>query len=229
MNGGEHATSDRPKARKRYRRSHSTVKVEDGEIGRPTCYACFRPVSHCVCSLIEPFQAHCRVLILQHPHERRRYYSTAKLVTRAIRNSQLLPGIIFDPEILQQATSGGTSYVLYPGPRAVSCSEVTLKPEDTVIALDGTWNEAGKIMYRNPAIQQLACLSFNTTLVSQYRIRKQPKTGYLSTIESLAHLLQINALAAGKPDQATLYDRLFDGFNRMVEQQMETTPRFRST
>ena len=51
--------------------------------GRPTCYRCYRPESHCVCGLVPPFEAHCGLLVLQHPHERRKYYSTARLDCRS--------------------------------------------------------------------------------------------------------------------------------------------------
>jgi DTW domain-containing protein YfiP len=55
-----------------------------------------------------------------------------------------------------------------------------------------------------------------------YRIRKQPKPGYLSTIESVAHFLSVSAQAQGL--DPSLYDRLMNGFNAMVERQLAYVP-----
>lgn len=190
------------------------------EIGRPTCYSCFRPHSHCVCNLVEPFAGHCNVLILQHPHERKKYYSTAKIVVNGMTNAKLLRGIEFDTATLDECLAGKRAYLLYPRPGALPCEEVELTSEDTVIVVDGTWSEAGKIVHCNPRLRELPCLTFGSPLRSTYRIRKQPRDHYLSTVESVSYLLKLNAAARGRPEQARCYDRLLDGFGRMVEQQL---------
>jgi DTW domain-containing protein YfiP len=193
-------------------------------LGRPTCYRCFRPSFQCVCSLVAPFAAHVNTVVLQHPNERKKYYSTAKLLSSAVTNCTLLRGLEFDHNFLAQKTSGQRCYLLYPSPEAVDCSEVPLSTEDTVIVVDGTWREAGKIIYRNPFLQQLPRLSFREELQSQYRIRKQPKQGCLSTIESVAHLLKRNALVSRAGDSLSRYDSLLEGFEQMIAQQLAFWP-----
>lgn len=188
--------------------------------GRPTCYSCFRPQSHCVCGLVEPFTAHCNILILQHPHERKKYYSTAKIVVNGMRNAKLLRGIEFDPAAIESCLGGKRAYLLYPRPGAIPCEEVELTSDDTVIVVDGTWAEAGKIVFCNPKLKELPCLTFRSPLRSTYRIRKQPREHYLSTVESVSYLLKLNASARGQPEQASRYDRLLDGFAQMVDQQL---------
>lgn len=187
---------------------------------REMCYACYRPTSHCVCQLIKPFQAHCNILILQHPHERKKYYSTAKLVAMALTNAKILRGIEFARSNIEQLIDGQNAYLLYPGKSAKDCQDVVLDSQSTVIVLDGTWSEAGKILYRNPIFKELPCLTFTKPLRSNYRIRKQPKEHYLSTIESVGHLLKLNADACGRVKESEKYESLFNGFDRMVEQQL---------
>ena len=143
--------------------------------GRPTCYACFRPKSHCQCDSIIPFEAHCNLLILQHPHERRKYYGTAKIAAKAIRNSKLLRGIQFAPGEIERAISPKKPYLLYPGKDASDCESILLDQDDIVIVIDGTWDEAGKILYRNPMLKTLPRISFKNPYRSNYKIRKQPK------------------------------------------------------
>lgn len=186
--------------------------------GRPMCYHCLRPLTHCFCNVIVPFAAHCKILILQHPHERIKYYATAKMVANALTNSRLIRGIDFLPDELPGLEDD--AYLLYPRSDAVPCEEAALGPNSTVVVLDGTWSEAGKILHRNPKLKALPCLTFQQRLESEYRIRKQPRAGYLSTIESVSYLLKFNALAKSMVEQAKLYDRLLYGFNAMIEHQL---------
>ena len=193
-------------------------------IGRPTCYECFRPSNQCVCHLVKPFRAHFNTLILQHPHERKKYYSTAKLLTRAVENARILRGIEFDPNLLEIPLAGQKSYLLYPTSKAMDCADVCLDESCTVIVVDGTWNEAGKIVFRNQFLKSLPTLTFKHSLQSQYRIRKQPKAGCLSTLESVGHLLKLNAAVSGNEDLIGSYDSLFEGFERMIDQQLQFWP-----
>lgn len=193
-------------------------------LGRPTCYRCFRPNHHCVCGLIAPFRAHVNTLILQHPNERKKYYSTAKLLVSAVENSRILRGVEFCPSRLKDLLSGQECYLLYPSATASDCSEISLSTNNTVIVIDGTWREAGKIIFRNTFLKDLPQLSFKQQLQSEYHIRKQPKPGCLSTIESVAHLLVNNAAVSGEQDKLTEYQRLFTGFNQMISQQLSYWP-----
>ena len=195
--------------------------------GRPTCYSCLRPESHCVCAFINPFKAHCNILILQHPNEWRKYYSTAKLVTKAITNARALRGVAFETGGIEKALSGQQPYILFPSKTAIDCESVRFESNSTVIVIDGTWGEAGKIMLRNPILQEIPCLTFGKVLRSNYRIRKQPKDNYLSTIESVGHLLKLNSLASGLEEQSAKYEALFEVFERMVKQQLNYFPRMR--
>ncbi|NDC37562.1 MAG: DTW domain-containing protein [Proteobacteria bacterium] len=177
-----------------------------------------------MCGLIASFSAHVNTLVLQHPNERRKYYSTAKLLSTAVTNCTVMRGVEFDPEHLARITAGQNCYLLYPSREARDCSEVPLSNQETIIVVDGTWREAAKIVFRNPFLQSLPRLSFKEELQSRYRIRKQPKQGCLSTIESVAHLLKRNALVSGAAESVPRYDSLLEGFERMIAQQVAFWP-----
>lgn len=197
------------------------------QIARPDCLKCFRPLSHCLCSLIKQFDAHCNIIILQHPNERRKYYSTAKIVTRSIKNSRLLQGVEFEEKFLEEILSQTNPYLLFPGPDSRDCESFALNKSDTIIALDGTWSEAGKLLSRNPILKKLPKISFSRELRSEYKIRKQPKEKYLSTLESVGHLLKLNAACStGLPQNCIQnYQQLFTVFNTMVDRQLTYFPR----
>jgi len=201
----------------------------DGLIAwRPSCLSCLRPTAYCVCGLVEPFRAHCNLIVLQHPNERRKYYSTVRIVKQAITNSRVLSGVIFPDGVLAKALENQRSYILFPGEDSVDCTDVVLDENSTVIVLDGTWSEAGKILRRNPILAELPRISFRATIESRYRIRKQPKAHCLSSLESIAHFLTLNADAQGRQAMSRLYSTLLVGFDRMVEQQLKHFPRFSS-
>jgi DTW domain-containing protein YfiP len=195
--------------------------------GRPRCYSCFRPSSHCVCDSVTPFTAHCNFLILQHWNERKKYHSTSWLTTHTIKNSKLLQGIVFEEQVLQKALAGQKNYILFPGPDSVDCRTVPFDVSTNVIVIDGTWSEAGKILTRNPILQGIPRISFHQTFKSSFYIRKQPKVGYLSTIESVGHLLKLNAQAFGLSEFEKSYDVLFEAFALMIEKQISHFPRMK--
>lgn len=188
---------------------------------RETCYACYRPRPHCVCGYLQPFEAHTNLLLLQHPNEWRKYYSTAKLVKDSISNSRLWRGVTFSPETLQGAIDSHETFLLYPGNDAVDCEEVALSTRSRIIVIDGTWDEAQKIVYRNPILHSVQRISFRKPLNSTYRIRRPPKGGYLSTVESIAHLLILNAVISGCAHKIPTYQGLFEVFNEMVNRQLK--------
>lgn len=188
---------------------------------RPTCYACNRPTSYCLCGFAKPFEAHCNFLILQHPNERKKYYSTARIVTKTLLNSKLMRGLEFEISEFNKYCSMDKTYLLFPDEEAKDCECIDLNQENTVIVVDGTWSEAKKIIKYNPILKTLPTLTFKRKLISNYRIRKQPKENYLSTLECIGYLLQLNSVAFGHPDRAKIYDSLFGAFNRMVEMQLE--------
>ena len=187
---------------------------------RATCYTCLRPQAQCVCGYLPSFAAHTNILLLQHPNEWRKYYSTAKLVRQAITNTALLRGIIFPIETLSKALGEYSPYLLYPGDDSHDCEELELSDQHLVIVIDGTWDEAQKIVYRNPLLHDIPRVSFRRSLTSTYRIRRQPKAGYLSTIESIAHLLTLNAVRSGSAHMIPTYQGLFQLFNEMISRQL---------
>ncbi len=174
-----------------------------------------------MCDYLPPFQAHANLLLLQHPNEWRKYYSTAKLVKQAITNTSLMRGVTFHAENLQEKILSHDTFLLYPGQDAVDCESVPLSDRSLIIVIDGTWDEAQKIVYRNPILHPVKRISFQKPLVSTYRIRRPPKGGYLSTVESVAHLLTLNATVSGCAHKIPTYQGLFTLFNEMVNRQLK--------
>jgi DTW domain-containing protein YfiP len=185
--------------------------------GRPSCLRCFRPHTLCLCNYAEPVQLPIDVLVLQHPNERGKYYGTLKLLQALAVNVRVLRGVIFDRNELIDAIGDRSPYILFPGACAQPMSSVSTPQRSVLVIIDGTWSEAGKIYRRNEYLAHLPSVKLEHA-VSNYRIRKQPKRGCLSTIE--AAVLAIEALPNLGPQATQACETLKSAFNVMVEQQL---------
>ena len=178
------------------------------------CYGCFRPTADCFCAAIPEIDNRTEVLILQHRREQFHPFNTARIVRKALRNSQLIVG---HPKLLaaEFALKPGAG-LLYPGPEAALLSDLSpaARPEQLVI-LDGTWHHAKTMLRDIPALRTLPRYRLAPTAPSRFRIRREPNAAALSTVEAT-----IDALRVLEPDTVGL-DRLLDAFLTMVERQFE--------
>ncbi len=87
-------------------------------MSRPACARCQRPLSLCLCALIPSLTSRTRVLLLQHPSERRHPLNTARLAALGLGNAQLEIGETFPDLPLWLADHD--AWLLFPGPEAIT-------------------------------------------------------------------------------------------------------------
>ena len=198
-------------------RGEEEVVAERGT--RAVCERCLRPVIVCMCSHVTLLPTRTRVLLLQHPRERRVGVGTARLAHVALPNSTLRVGLDFarDPVVSEILAAGGPAYVLFPGPAAIDIALLPRELPVTLVVLDGTWWQARKLLRLNPALEALPRVAFTPHAPSDYRIRRQPADFCVSTIEALAQAL--TTLEPEARSVAGSFDRLLDPFRAMVARQ----------
>lgn len=158
---------------------------------RRTCYQCFRPEKSCYCVALRRIENRTRVIVLQHPRERFHPLGTARILERSLTRCEVLcapPGDL--SEALAQARVSPAAYLLFPDAQARELE--TLLPHEhpsELIVLDGTWHQAKTLLRDVPALRNFRRLRFVPGAPSNYRIRKEPDDNYLSTVESVAHVL----------------------------------------
>ena len=159
---------------------------------RATCYACFRPQVLCYCDALPSVTSRTNVVIVQHPREQFHPINTARLVERSLSSCRVLRGNLarLDAEIAQLDLPESAA-LLFPSRDSVDLSEIpeSDKPS-TVVVLDGTWHQAKVLLRQLPALSGLRRVRFTPDEPSEYRIRKEPKADYLSTLESIALVLE---------------------------------------
>ena len=176
----------------------------------PPCGHCGRQGPLCVCALLTPKRTRHRVVVLQHPQEQDRALGSAPLLTRGLRNcdvrvglswrnladalgqeeAPLRPWAVLYPASLPK---GGRAAVLEAGGHPHGAYLMNARGRvlpawpalGGILLLDGTWSQAKALWWRNPWLLKLPRLGFAAPPQSIYgRVRKEPKPGYLSTLEA---------------------------------------------
>jgi DTW domain-containing protein YfiP len=184
---------------------------------RELCSRCRRPTSVCYCAALPQLETRTRVVILQHSRERDMPIGTARMASLAIAGASLRVGMQWTAENLADALGDPARppVLLAPGPDARDILTEPPAGPVTLIVVDGTWSQARSLIRRNPILQTLPRYAFATPEPSQYRIRKEPRPEYVSTIEALMHVLGV---LEGDPVRVRA---LLDPLRAMVDRQLD--------
>jgi DTW domain-containing protein YfiP len=159
---------------------------------RVTCPRCRRPASVCYCAALPTLDTATRVVILQHPRERDMPIGTARMASLCLPRASLHVGAAWDDSaVLREALAdpARTPILLYPGPGAKDILREPPRGPVTLVVVDGTWSQAKNVVRDNPILRALPRYAFEAPEPSEYRIRREPRDEYVSTIEALMHVL----------------------------------------
>lgn len=194
---------------------------------RPTCYACHRPVTACVCAHLRPVETRTRFVILIHPKEARKIKNnTGRITHLSLPNSELIGGVDFSGNRRVNALIGDPSnacFLLYPGEESVKLDEEPLGhagKNKVIFVLDATWQCSRKMLKSSPNLQRLPTVSFRPERASDYRIKRQPAPAYLSTIESVHRVLELLELRGEETIGGEKLAAFLAPFTAMVDYQI---------
>ena len=176
---------------------------------RSLCTRCSQPTTTCYCHTLRSVTNDWPVLILQHPNEAKHALGTARIAALSLTNCQLFTATAPEnsPALLAQLTANDT-FLVYPSADAIGLGELLAKqpiapsnhlqsittpsPYYQLLFLDGTWRKTRRMLFESPLLQRLPKLAFtpNQSQLSRYRIRKAPSVNCLSTVESIALVLE---------------------------------------
>jgi DTW domain-containing protein YfiP len=165
-----------------------------------------------------------RVVLLQHPRERGVAIGTARMASLCLPSAELHVGVDWvDSPVLARllADRERPAALLFPSPDAIDLATSPPAGPITLVVVDGTWSQVKKVVRDNPPLAALPRYGFVPPAPSEYRIRREPRAAYVSTIEALAHAL---GLLEGEPAR---FAALLAPFRAMVETQLEHVARAR--
>ncbi|WP_437639446.1 DTW domain-containing protein [Sorangium sp. So ce854] len=180
---------------------------------RDVCFRCWRPRPVCYCALLPSLPTRTRVVLLQHPRERRVGIGTARMAHLALPNSELHEGVVFEDDARIAALAADpTTAVLFPGGDADPAAG---PPVRSLIVVDGTWGQARKMLALNPRLASVRRIGITPRAPGNYRIRREPRPECLATVEAVA-----SALGALEGEPAR-FDEMLRAFAFMVDRQIE--------
>jgi len=189
---------------------------------RSVCLRCRRPERVCYCAALPRLDTVTRVVILQHPRERDVAIGTARMASLCLPQASLHVGVRWDESAALRHALGDPArppVLLYPGPGARDILREPPAGPVTLIVVDGTWSQAKTVVRDNPVLAGLPRYAFTAPEPTQYRIRREPRSEYVSTIEALMHVL---GALEGEPDR---FRALLDPFRAMVDAQLDAQAR----
>jgi DTW domain-containing protein YfiP len=206
------------------------------------CPHCLKPAALCVCDLVVPLDNRVELLILQHPQEQDRTLGTARLTALHFKGAVLKIGLSWPSlsKALGRPVADPSRWaVLYLGSAKVADLETNrdivaidrkgeiednqraiLKDIEGIVLLDGTWSQAKALWWRNAWMLKCQRVILGPKRPSRYgKLRKEPRTDGLSTIEAAAMLL------AGLQKRPDIDETLNGSFEQLLARyrQVQTT------
>lgn len=195
---------------------------------REKCYACYRPVSSCMCGHITPVETKTKFVILMHPKEfKKTKNGTGHLTHLSLPNSEIHIAIDFSDNTRINALINDPKndcYILYPGKESISLNHRSINQEEKstiIFIIDSTWACSKKMLRLSTNLHALPRISFDHAKLSRFRIKQQPKEYCLSTIESTHCVLELlNEHGDEMIDESKL-SAFLRPFDTMVEYQIK--------
>ncbi|MFT3926119.1 MAG: tRNA-uridine aminocarboxypropyltransferase [Myxococcales bacterium] len=184
---------------------------------RNECSRCRRPAVVCYCAHLPTLETHNRVLVLQHPRERDKAVGTAHMASLCLPHSHVAVGVDFSRDstvtrMLHDADA--PPILLFPSDDAHDLDQAPPNERVTLVVIDGTWHQARALLRKNRDLLDMPRYGFRPTRPSEYRIRREPREDYVSTIEAMA--LALGALER----DPTRFQSLLVPFRAMVDMQL---------
>jgi len=198
---------------------------------REKCYSCYRPKSSCMCGYVNPIETKTKFVILMHPKEFKKVKNgTGHLTHLSLKNSELFVGIDFTNNgAINEIISTYQSYILYPSKNAINISvksrdfekNIDNTKDMAIFIIDSTWACSLKMIRESKNLQNIKHISFETSRVSQFKIKEQPAEYCLSTIESTLIVLELLKKWEIESLHKDDLDKFLNPFYKMIDYQIE--------
>ncbi|MGE0606662.1 MAG: tRNA-uridine aminocarboxypropyltransferase [Pirellulales bacterium] len=150
----------------------------------------------CFCDRIPRIATQTRLVVLMHTAEEVLPTNTARLASKALANSEIrIRGRKDQPMSCGGlARPGQQAVLLYPSHRAVELNAdfaARLDGPAALVVPDGSWAQTRQMVRREPVLAELPHVKLPPGPPSEYRLRLQPSSNSLCTLEAIARALGI--------------------------------------
>ena len=150
-----------------------------------------------MCEYINPIDTKTKFVILMHPKEYKKTKNgTGHFTNKSLKNSEIFIGIDFTNhkrinEIINSEKN--ECFILYPGEKSIKLNEQSIKTKKSIVLfiIDSTWACSKKMLRESKNLKNLERVSFQSSRISEFKIKEQPASYCLSTIESTQYILEL--------------------------------------
>lgn len=157
------------------------------------CAACRMHATLCICALVPRLQTRTRLALVIHYREARKPSNTGQLAARCLerssveiigkRGQSIEAPVVHDDEV---------PLLMFPDDDAVPIERYANSEKPIALFVpDGNWRQASKVRRRDPGFGAMQCVTLPASRPTEYRLRAEPRTGGLATLEAIAHALGI--------------------------------------
>lgn len=180
--------------------------------GCPQCQLRYQ----CVCELLPHIQAPLHIALLMHENEQYRETNTGQWLLKSLTSSSCHIWQRNQPcaDLIAMIESEQFQpFLLFPSDDSLPVSSLispTINAAKTplFIILDGTWQEAKKMLRKSPWLNTLAQVHITPSRGSNYQLRRNQQQGHLCTLEVCCELLT----STGHPEPAQQLLHFFDHY-----------------
>lgn len=150
-------------------------------------------IHNCYCEAIPTIASDLCFTLLTHPNEFQRETNTGKLVARVIKQVNIREWQRKQPDpYCLPGSSVLTPVLVFPGQDSMPLTQWQKQhpSASNFIVLDGTWQEAKKMLNRSQWLQNLPKVHLEATQSSQYQLRRNQEVGNLCTFEVCAQMVR---------------------------------------
>jgi DTW domain-containing protein YfiP len=199
---------------------------------REYCPQCLFAKKTCYCAHIKRFDPKIKFVILIHQLEIDRKIATGRLSHLILENSLLIRGHDYSQnEKVNDLIADKQNYcaVLFPGDESVDVSALSLNEKQkqfpldkqlVILVIDGTWATSRQTMRLSSNLASLPRFTFTLSKLSNFRIRKQPRPEFCSTVEAIYECICLLGESRGFDLNSGDHENLLHVFNVVVEQQL---------
>ncbi len=198
------------------------------EIYRENCYKCHRPKTSCMCKYIKSIKTDTKFIILMHPKEfQKTKNGSGHLTNLSLQNSKIFIGIDFTNHKEINTLINDTEnncYILYPGTDTIKLNTQSIKEKgknNVIFIIDSTWACSKKILRVSKNLHDLQRVSFEHTKHSNFKIKTQPNSYCLSTMESTLCVLELLNIQGAENIPKENLAGFLKPFEKMVEYQVQ--------
>ncbi len=169
----------------------------------------------CVCSHLPKCTSPAHIALLMHENEQLRETNTGRWLLQSVTpsSSHVWQRTEPCPQLIKLIQDPNTqAYILFPSEESISVERAQMESDKGVkrsvfIVLDGTWQEAKKMLRKSAWLQNIPTIHITPQQTSNYQLRRNQAEGHLCTLEVGCELLASLGNQQGADKLRHFFDR----------------------